>query len=317
MKIKALPEKYFLSPSKAALLASYETPFPFIKKYLLKQKPEPTEAMNRGRRIHAMFYNLLMNHRDMTQAPEEFKELEIIHEPETWPTKKECGRTIVEQKEAFFENDEQIGGSRQIVRKAEKPIYESIDLFLKTSGFTDNFFPPLESLALEQVFTSPSKLLYGITDLHSSDTIIDIKTVSKTVDKDVIKWNWKTFAIQQIIYESLFKDDMGRAPKFYFLFIQTQWPFEIKLKRIPSDAVCYMETFFWNKIYPLYTNIIPVVAEIEKDMERLELNPSPEFLLSKAAKACGFPIRAEAERIEINQFEIKSLLREIETIRRK
>lgn len=303
-----IDKRFLLSPSKAALLEGYSDDFAFLKRYLLGEKPEQSESMKQGVRVHNLFYNAILRKRG-SGVPEP------VRTPENWPTKAQCGKTIAAQKEAFFAREKP--PENCILRPSDEEVYQSIERWLALTEFFKKF--PAKSLEFEVDVSNEKLGLTGIFDLidRSAGRIIDIKTTSRPITNDVARYNWKSLAIQQLVYQQLYAGLEGRAPLkiFQFLFIQTAWPFQIAVKTIPEEALRLMRQKLEGQIKPYFRRLCDKLKSLQAAAESKKwLNESVRRLgLLRMAHIYGLiGFGLEGEALEIPEWDKKKLREELE-----
>ena len=221
-----LKDPELLSPSKLGTFV--ENRYSFIKKYILREKPKTTDAMELGTLIHNTFYEMLTLFNGTQQHLSDFGM--FIEMPVKWPTKAECGKTVADQRKEWLEMTEK--KKLTILTKDTKEIYQAILRFLHTSTVVKNIQPMKKEF--EKILSKPS--FAGILDIYlpEANIIIDLKTFSKE-RQDFGKYNVTSLLWQQVMYERLVKSNI--LPQFFFLVIQTKWPFEVFFVQLPKRLV--------------------------------------------------------------------------------
>lgn len=304
-----IDKRFLLSPSKAALLEGYPDDFAFLKQYLLQEKREQSESMQQGVRVHNLFYNAILRQIDSASISSP------LHEPESWPTKAECGTTIAEQKRKFYESEKP--PERVFLRPSDVAIYQSLERWIELSGFFKTF--PARDLEIEADVSNETAGLTGIFDLvdRRQGRIIDIKTTSRVLSDDVARYNWKSLAIQQLVYQQLYAGLAGRAPlkSFQFLFIQTAWPYQIAIKTIPEEALRLMRQKLEGKIKPYFRRLCDKLKSLQRAAERKKwLNESVrrKGLLKMASIYNLIEFGLRGEPLAIPEWDKKKLQEELQ-----
>ena len=247
----------YLTPSKASLFDS--SPYGFIKKYILKEKPEDTEAMKKGTDLHELFYLLLT---DYTNQKHILDFNEIKEMPAKWPTKKECGKTIAEQREEWLKMCEDKGYT--VLSPQIKDVGMSMLRFIRHSSILRRI--KHSSWSCEDTLIDHKLKIGGIMDLWLPDfnTIIDIKTTSKD-QQSFGRYDEAKLAIQQAMYCKLAQTVRKvKNPKFAFLVVQTKWPYECWLTQLPPRYVDLVSVHL-PEIIRRYQNFLGSIQECVDD----------------------------------------------------
>ena len=239
-----IKNKTYLTPSKVYSLNNGI--YGFLTTYALGERSESSEAQEKGSLIHEIFYNLITEDKDFTFMPEKFR------------TKKECGFTIKDQEEAFLERAKQ--DNLLIVPNSVIPVLESLKLQFKINKFFQSLVQDYKDgkLEFEVAKEDDTNKIAGIADIVTDDLIIDIKTMSKpNIDENnFAKWSERSFATQQVIYQSLFG-----GKRFLFLCIQTIYPYEVRINRIEDSYIRIVKDWIVNIILPKYLKIVEYIKK--------------------------------------------------------
>jgi len=287
--------KMCLTPSKASTLE--KGIYSFLKSYILKEKPEDSSAMEKGRILHEVFYSILKEGDDnkISYFPSFPTKAEY---EKTHNLKKGTGLTQKEQKEAFVKQEEIKGNI--ILNENLKPVVESIKIFVQTEKIN----VPRGTL-FEVALEDESVGTGGIIDILGSNFIIDVKTTSKPVEPNEFgKYNYRNFAIQQVIYQDLAFAHKFEIKNFYFIAIQTEYPYQISSLSLPKDYVGSVSRYFNSKILPLYKKLIKKTKGLEKKEGETSL------AVWKRLNKAGLYKPKQIKQIEIPAWEKSSLYRE-------
>ena len=320
-----MDKKYFLTPSKASKLYQYASNWAFFVNYVLKDKPESSGDMEKGRRLHNLFYGA-MEYRISASLS---KELPIfLEEPKKYAPKKECGVSIEDQKAAFDEKEKvnmEEGIGPYVVRQSDAKVFSYIQWWLYHSDFLKkrNAYNLYEKGEVKfETDIDDGKGLHGIFDLMIGDRIIDVKTTKKIIDKGLSKWKaWKPLAIQELIYKDIFKAVNGREPEsFEFLYIQTCWPYEIKVFSLPSN-VLGMTRVLLSEIMRRYDVIRGMWMKTLEKAEKIKTaypDKIPEVkYMDFGAETNLISNSTEPEEMEINHYELRELKLEVSKIEKQ
>lgn len=248
--MRKLNNPHFFTPAKAGKLAKGITAF--LTSYVLKQKPEQTEAMEKGTRIHDIFYNILIKKGQSTG---------LVALPTEWPTKKECGVTIDNQKKAFKEKA--LADGKLVFKEAERPIIEAIQMHFKVNGLMQEIMN--SNYKIEVNMENEGLQIGGFIDLLTDKYIIDLKTTSRDIEpaEEAIKYNELALGSQQAIYERLICEDFSQSRKeFIFLYIQTCYPYGITFIRLEPDFMDSVKGWVWGELHPKYLKLYKDTADL-------------------------------------------------------
>ncbi len=241
-----LPHPYYLTPSKASMLASGD--FSFLQSYFIGHKKEQTDSMKKGILVHEIFYDLIKADNDIEKSA-----LVYMLESEKQSTKK---KTQSRMNRSQLDELEQVVEKSKIIYKELKPVTQAIQMALELNEIFKQYRK--DKIEFEVVLESTQFELTGIVDIKSSHRISDIKTTSKefSTASEFIKWNEKGFAVQQIHYESLCKLN-GIIPSEPFLFhvIQLCWPYQIINVQLDPRFVCEVKKWYNLDIYPAWKTL--------------------------------------------------------------
>ena len=236
-----LKNPYYLTPSKAAMLAQGD--FSFLQTYFIGNKREQSEAMQKGITVHEIFYELMRCGNDLEKAKN------LVKEPDKWPTKKESGLLVQDYKLKWFEQQEK---ENKIVYKDNlKPVIEAIQIALELNEIFYEY--RRHRTEVEVVLESNKFQIAGILDIKSELRTADVKTTSKEFSSasEFIKWNEKSFAVQEIHYERLCElNNIKTIKPFLFHVFQLCWPY--KIINVQLDRLFVEEVKKWYNldIYP-------------------------------------------------------------------
>ena len=237
----------YLTYSKAKKIMTHNV-FGFIKDYVLKEKPEQKESWKMGTDIHNLLYSLILG--------QHFDE-QFVVEPEKWKTKKECGFTIEEQKQAFQKEAKEKNLSP--VKHSFLIYKEQLERKFKTSKLLQKLKENKDKIKFETEIVNDKYSMSGIIDIMTPNTIIDVKTTGREVECDsFFKWQEKIFAIQEVLYKFLVKKEFGeeKLRDFYFICIQTVHPYEITFNKLNPEISGKADEWFFRVIYPRYLDLI-------------------------------------------------------------
>lgn len=225
-----------ISASQAKLLADGSSGVhAWISQYILERERPDTPSMQTGRDIH-----------DLAQAAITGGACKV--EP-AYLTKAQCGRTIKQQKEDFRASL----GPGEVCLPA-KLVYVFEALQSARGGALKEIAESKDVLFEAKAETSKMRGHMDIL-IAGKRKAFDIKS-SGAAAAEFGKWDSRGLAIQQVVYEELFRAGW-KAPldSFKLIYVGTNWPHEVALFSLDPEYVSLCRRLFFEKIMPLWESL--------------------------------------------------------------